>query len=1023
MLANLVVVILYTNPFFLLLYDTSTSTVAIDASAKVAYADIFISVLGSAGFNMTWILFSDPVRFRSVYWIRFWWFKVILVLTIFLSSIIVLTIKYPSILISSTRSPVELIDSWPTSTAQTYLAFSGIALISEIVWFIYWDYCMYRSYKKLSRLAYMKTRYVQLSFRFFVFQAFFISIYFIFFFLLSAFWVLVSTNDGANPSLARLWNNINVSYALRSELDGRLLLISVFSLTLAFVYLPADAFTSKNVNSIASQLASSFVLTEVEREQAVRSRRKAIRRLNRMQQSLLANVSSNKSFVFCVDLGLLLCNASEEAYCQYPMIDTAIKVDNDQLLSLSEAKSDASGIEVIKEEEEDKLAEDSNLNDQLEANSNVSEMTAEEIRFISDAMRVVSEMQSQAVDKEIMWDFRKYGLTLIRQLIDEKTDTVLAICRQDSTNRIVLTFRGTSSSKNVMTDLKFQQLSIDLEKLPPATQFMLPQVMSMELIPEVDEAEDEESQITTNNESGVELSSTRQQPQKLESGHNIGTIDNTSRAQNETSKSKAKSTGGFQFHLPSLRHKHPNYSLRPNDVNNPNERDGDEDMVEEINNHDNVDNEENQEYATSPVSSRRFGTLHQSSVRHSTPRSTSMRAIEQGLTDGLDLFRNTVAGVTTTAVGVVTATANEIESAALKTAGNTPLLRSFYGCKVHAGFWEAFTSIREEMHKVIREELVREPADILVTGHSLGGALATLCALDLSIHTVPKMNEYLSTTDAKVRRERHGISNGHNGARKTSNQQFILSPKVLNVTMYNYGSPRVGNHSFQKEYDKWVPDSFRIVVDGDIIPGIPPSRFLNKAYKHVGTEILIDGLNQSGLVIIDPSFIEMSLRARSKTSVVGHSLITYRNGLNSVVTGIKNYHLLKQHGESSEGDIDGHVGELLMQRYDSAIFTGQQLKVTISDVHRGLEPDQSGIMGATDLAEPAQSDIQLDISLSRKDSEEIFFDCIDGLATKFGIDPETAANVGTDNVSNVDTDDFTQALSREFSKYEDCKTE
>ena len=64
-----------------------------------------------------------------------------------------------------------------------------------------------------------------------------------------------------------------------------------------------------------------------------------------------------------------------------------------------------------------------------------------------------------------------------------------------------------------------------------------------------------------------------------------------------------------------------------------------------------------------------------------------------------------------------------------------------------------------------------------LSGHSLGGALAQLAAHDIA-------------TAAK--------------------EQMNLRIKVI---CYTYGSPRVGNHSFAREYDKLVPHTWHLVND------------------------------------------------------------------------------------------------------------------------------------------------------------------------------------------------------------------
>lgn len=96
--------------------------------------------------------------------------------------------------------------------------------------------------------------------------------------------------------------------------------------------------------------------------------------------------------------------------------------------------------------------------------------------------------------------------------------------------------------------------------------------------------------------------------------------------------------------------------------------------------------------------------------------------------------------------------------------------------------------------------------------------------------------------------------------------------KKIKTATYSFGSPRVGNHAFAQLYDKLVPSTFRVVVDGDIVVGLPPG------YTHVGTEILVDSLG-SGSIIIDPSFVERWLRTHLKSSVAAHSLLVYRKSL------------------------------------------------------------------------------------------------------------------------------------------------
>jgi len=122
---------------------------------------------------------------------------------------------------------------------------------------------------------------------------------------------------------------------------------------------------------------------------------------------------------------------------------------------------------------------------------------------------------------------------------------------------------------------------------------------------------------------------------------------------------------------------------------------------------------------------------------------------------------------------------------------------------VHLGFLTAFDSVRAKLlglvDQIVDEEEGEEPWQVYVTGHSLGGALATLMA-----HTL-----------------------GQSLERGTRN---------IKVTMYNYGSPRVGNTSFVKQYNQLVPDSFRMVNKFDGVPRVP----LLMNYRHVEHAVYLD---------------------------------------------------------------------------------------------------------------------------------------------------------------------------------------
>ena len=92
----------------------------------------------------------------------------------------------------------------------------------------------------------------------------------------------------------------------------------------------------------------------------------------------------------------------------------------------------------------------------------------------------------------------------------------------------------------------------------------------------------------------------------------------------------------------------------------------------------------------------------------------------------------------------------------------------------HQGFLAAYGSVRCSVLRVVGEclaaaangnaEAAGSPWTVLFTGHSLGGALATLCSYELA---------HLELADAAVER----------------------------LVVYNFGSPRVGSGAFAAHFD------------------------------------------------------------------------------------------------------------------------------------------------------------------------------------------------------------------------------
>ena len=117
------------------------------------------------------------------------------------------------------------------------------------------------------------------------------------------------------------------------------------------------------------------------------------------------------------------------------------------------------------------------------------------------------------------------------------------------------------------------------------------------------------------------------------------------------------------------------------------------------------------------------------------------------------------------------------------------------GVFVHRGFDSEYDRFRNTMLEIIND---KKPSKIIVSGHSLGSALATLSALDLSMN--------------------YGYD----------------------VSLVSMGGPRVGNKEYRELMDNYVKDNYRIYIPEDPIINIPGSL---KDYEHSGFAF---GINPDG---------------------------------------------------------------------------------------------------------------------------------------------------------------------------------
>jgi predicted lipase len=122
--------------------------------------------------------------------------------------------------------------------------------------------------------------------------------------------------------------------------------------------------------------------------------------------------------------------------------------------------------------------------------------------------------------------------------------------------------------------------------------------------------------------------------------------------------------------------------------------------------------------------------------------------------------------------------------------------------RVHAGFIDDYKS--DEVRTFIHSKLTSSIHRVQITGHSLGAAMAILCAVDL---------------------------------------QYNFPNKDIEVAVF--GCPRVGNSAFRESYNKRVFKTMRVENGNDIVTKVPPAIM---GFRHVGIRVHVGPPRLLGIV-------------------------------------------------------------------------------------------------------------------------------------------------------------------------------